>query len=293
MRMDLNSRAFPARLLAVIVIAAILMGCQGQVSVDLATEPSGDKSLRNVVADLLGVELAKSDGTTTTLEFRISRSIDLLELQNGNLLTLFTNENLPVGVYTGIRLLFGTNASSNFVTDNIARRFSLLLTTGDYAAMDYTVEDEKSSHESLTLTLDLRQSLSFDTTTGDYTLRPYLRSVSAADASTLAGTVDINCASGTSLLQGGAVYLFQGQDVVPDDRDGSGVEPYATASLSFSSLLGEFTYQLLDLPAGDYTLAATCNGDQEDPTVDTLLDFRGTRNVQVARDKVITLDIQD
>lgn len=275
------------------LIAFGLAGCQGQVSVDLTTEKPADPAVRQVVAGLAGLQFAKSDGSTEDVEFKASESVNFNGFQNGSLLTLFTDEPLPTGTYTGVRLLFDTSTSGRFVTDSLARRYQLLLAAGDYADFDFFVEKDKSARREITLTLDLRQSLSLDTTTGVFTLTPVLRSVVTADAGIVAGTVAVTCDAGTSLAQGGAVYLFRGFDVVPDDRGGAGDPPYATGSLTFSSVTGQFSYRLLDLPAGDYTLAATCDGTLENPATDDALVFRGTVNVKVASDTVVTVDLID
>ena len=47
----------------------------------------------------------------------------------------------------------------------------------------------------------------------------------------------------------------------------------------------------LDLPAGDYTVAATCDGLLENPVTDDVLVFRGIRNVKVARNDTLTADL--
>lgn len=274
-------------------IAVLLAGCQGQVSIDLTTEKPADPAVRQVVAGLAGLQFEKSDGSTEALEFTASESVNLNGFQDGSLLTLFTNEPLPPGTYTGVRLLFDTNASGRYVTDSAARRYPLLLAAGDYAEFDYLVEKDNSSSRAVTLTLDLRQSLSLGSTTGVFTLTPVLRSVVAEDASVIEGTVTVTCATGTSLAQAGAVYLFRGLDVLPDDRDGAGVEPYATGALTFSSLTGLYSYRLLDLPAGDYTLAATCDGTLENPAANNALVFAGTVNVTLPRDTVATANLND
>ena len=271
--------------------ALLLAGCQGQVSIDLTTEKPADPSVRQVVAGLAGLQFEKSDGSTEALEFAASESVNLNGFQNGSLLTLFTNEPLSPGTYTGVRLLFDTNANGRYVTDSLARRYPLLLAAGDYADFDFLVEKDNASAKAVTLTLDLRQSLSLNPATGVFTLTPVLRSVVVEDASVIEGTVTVTCATGTSLAQGGAVYLFRGLDVLPDDRDGSGAEPYATGALTFSSLTGLYSYRLLDLPAGDYTLAATCNGTLENRATDDALVFLATVNVPLPRDTVATVNL--
>jgi Domain of unknown function (DUF4382) len=273
-----------------VLIALGLAGCQGQVSVDLTTEKPADPAVRQVVADLAGLQFEKSDGSTESLEFETSESVNFNGFQ-GSLLTLFTDEPLPTGTYTGVRLLFDTDTSGRFVTDSLARSYDLLLATGDYADFDFVVEKDKSSRRELTLTLDLRQSLSLDSATGVFTLTPVLRSVDATKAGTIAGTVAVTCDAGTSLAQGGAVYLFRGLDVVPDDRGGAGDQPYATGALTFSTVTQAFSYRLLDLPAGDYTLAATCDGTLEKPTTNDALVFRGTVNVKAVANDVVSVDL--
>lgn len=272
--------------------AALLAGCQGEISVDLTTEPAGKADVIQIIVGLKGAEFRKESGDTEAIEFRDTESVDLIELQNGDLITLFTDEELPEGVYIGVRLLFDEDEDLHYVVDDEGE-FPLNLVAGDYAAMDFTVEEDETSRESLTLTLDLRQSLSFDDNAEEYTLKPVLRSVPADEAGVIAGSVDIDCPSGTSLLEGGAVYLFEGEGILPDDRDGIGTEPYATVALDANPVTGEFTYAILDLPAGDYTLAATCRGDEEDPTVNDTLEFAALTNAQLDAEESLTVNLAD
>jgi len=281
------------RRLPFILIALLLAGCEGRVSVDLTNERPADASLRQVVSGLDGLEFERSDGTTEQVTFTASESVNLNGFQNGRVLTLLTDETLPEGTYTGVRLLFDTDADGRFVTDSLSRRYTMLLATGDYAEFDFVVEKDKSSRKAITLTLDLRQSLSLDSSTGVFTLTPFLRSVVTDEAGILEGTVSVTCGAGVSLAQGGTAYLYRGLGVVPDDRDGIGVEPYATAALSINTATGQFSYRLLDLPAGDYTLAVTCEGSLENPSTNDILVFHGTRNVRVDEAAVSTANVTD
>ncbi len=283
------TRAFLS--LGVVAIGCLLAGCQGQVSAELTTERPADGALRQVVASLAGLEFEKADGTTKQVAFTANKLVNLNGFQNGSLLSLLANESLPEGTYTGVRLVFDTDTAGRFVSDSLARRFSLQLAAGSYADFDFKVEKDKSSRAEIILTLDLRQSLRFEGATGLFTLAPYLRSVPTADASTITGTVSVTCDAGTSLASGGAVYLYRGVDLVPDDRDGSGIEPYATGVVTLNSVTGVYSYRVLDLPAGDYTVAATCDGLLENPVTDDVLVFRGIRNVKVARNDTLTADL--
>jgi hypothetical protein len=136
----------------------------------------------------------------------------------------------------------------------------------------------------------LRQSLIFNDDDDEYTLQPYLRSIEDGTSGEITGFVDITCPTGSTVADGGAVYLFTGQDVEPDDRDGVGVEPFATTDV-FQTTDGRRAYGLRFLPEGDYTIAVTCEGDLESPdTNEDEMDFQMTDNVQVDEDQTVRVD---
>ena len=271
--------------LAAAGLGLLLGGCDGTLTADLATDPPADTSIRSVQVNLLGLDLRKSDGTSTTLEFNSGELVDLLDLRNGDPMRLFTNEDLPVGSYTGVRLLFDEDEAENAVT-NSDGDIPLVLAEGAYAAVDFSVEDQKSSSEKLSLMLDLRQSLSYDKSKNKYTLTPLLRSVSSGDAARIEGVVTVVCPLDPLLVPGEAVYLFAGTNVSPDDLDGAGVEPFATTTVERSATTA-LVYSLRYLPDGDYTLALTCNGYEDELGVDDDLRFRNVSNVRVRRGEVV------
>jgi hypothetical protein len=241
------------------------------------------------VVNLRGVEFSTSSGRTQSLEFRDSQPIDLIALaEDSGMLRLFTDEELPEGNYTGVRLLFDEDRLDDaFVRLVDGTEFPLNVTQGDYAPLRFDVDDNDNSSESFTLVLDLRKSLSFDDDNDEYT--PALRAVVTEDMSRIEGTLSINC-PGSSSLGEGAVYLFEGRNVTPDDIDGAGVEPFATSPV-FTGPGSSFFYSLRYLPAGDYTLAVTCIGNDEDPLADDDLRFRNTTNVNLDEQETITLDL--
>ena len=270
---------------AAALLGLLLGGCDGTLTADLATDPPADTSIRSVQVNLRGLDLRKSDGTSATLEFRSGELVDLLDLRDGDPMRLFTNEGLPVGSYTGVRLLFDEDEGENAVTDSDGD-VPLVLAEGAYATVDFSVEDQQSSTEKLSLMLDLRQSLSYEKARNEYTLTPALRSVSTDDAARIEGVVTVVCPLGTLLVPGEAVYLFTGKDVSPDDLDSAGVEPFATTRVERSATTA-LVYSLRFLPAGDYTLALTCNGDEDELGVDDDLRFRNVSNVSVDRGEVV------
>lgn len=277
--------------IAIIMSAVLLAACQGRVTVDMATDAPADINIAQVSVTLTGVEYRKSDGGVERLTFRNGMTVDLVDYISGDPLRLFTNEDLPEGGYSGIRLLFDDDPSDDPVVidlDGVSK--PLNLATGDFADINFSVSESNNSSDLMTVTLDLRQSLSYDEDSDEYTLRPYVRSVlTDDDAGDITGSVSATCPTGSSLGQGGAVYLFKGQDVVPDDRDGIGLEPYATTDV-FDNGQGQFTYFLGFIPEGRYTIALTCQGDLEDPEEDNELQFEAVDNVEVDNNETLIYD---
>ena len=271
---------------AAVVLATLLAGCEGRFTADLATDPPADPQINQVQVSLLGLELRTTEGTITALEFSAGERLDLLDLGVGDPLRLFTSEELPAGQYSGLRLRFDTSDDATVVNTN-GDVFPLVLADGAFVPVDFTVEDEESDSELLTLTLDLRQSLRFDDVDDEYTLTPHLRAVRTGDAAQIQGGVSAACPAGTSLILGGAVYAFAGENVTPDDLDGVAAEPFATTSVVLDSGSGQFSYSLRFLAAGDYTLALTCRGNEDELGAEDDLEFGPAQGATVRADDIL------
>ena len=278
--------------LAIIIAVAALAGCESKISVELATEAPADLEISQVNVLLRGVEFQKDSGGTDSLEFDSSEPVNLMNLLDSNFLRLFTDEELGDGRYTGVRLLFDDEEDDD--RDN-----QLILTSGEeidltfgttdeFSEVDFTVDKDDSSSDSIVLTLDLRQSLPLlDNDTETTVLTPVLRAIREEDAGGIAGNVSVSCPANSSL----AIYLFLGEDITPDDRDGAGVEPYLTTGVGVNGSSTTSGYAFSFLPEGGYTLASTCRGDEEDPGVSDDLDFRNVINVDVEAESTTTQNI--
>jgi len=265
-----------------------LAGCKGKTTTDLATEPAADLGIQQVVVKIQGLEYLKDDDSTVTLEFGDEEQVDLTDFFNGNTIRLFTDETLSDGHYVGVRLLLDTEDDDAYVLDANSAKQTLAITTGGYAAIDFTSDKSSTStnKQSLTLTLDLRQSLSVDDSS-DYELQPVLRSVETDKAGALQGAVTATCAS----TGDAAVYLFEGEDDTPDDIDGQAAEPYATVPVTYNSTTGTGSYVARFLPAATYTVAIACSGDEDIPTTDDDVDFRDPINIEIEESKTTTKDL--
>jgi hypothetical protein len=267
-----------------VLVGLALGGCRGSVSTDLTADAPADAEIAGINVDVLGVEFQRSDQTTEKLEFTAGEPTDLITLLEDGSFRLFTDEELTEGSYTGVRLLLEESDDATVVLID-SNEFPLRLVEGTYAPVDFTVEEDQSSNRSLLLTLDLRKSLSFSEDDQEYTLTPVLRAVDPEDAGQVSGNVNVTCPAGTSLEEGGAVYAFEGEDIEPTEIDGTDPEPYATTTV-VSDLGGPFTYALRALPSGDYTIALTCNGNDDTPSAGDDIRFQRTSNVSVDADTV-------
>lgn len=278
---------------AMLALGLQLAACDGsRFTADLASDAPADPGITQIQVSLLGLEFRTSDGANPTLEFSSGEPVDLLDLVTGDPLRLFTSEQLSSGRYTGVRLLFDESADAS-VIDADGLEFPLVLADGAFAPVDFTVEDNDrdGSSESRTLTLDLRQSLTFDADNDEYLLTPHLRAVRTGDAARIEGAVAAVCPIDGSLTLGGAVYLFTGNGATPDDIDGTGVEPVATTRVIGDSISGQFSYALRFLSPGEYTLALTCFGDADAADADDDLQFQNVTDVQLDEQDIARIDL--
>jgi hypothetical protein len=273
-------------------IAVAIAGCEGTVTVDMGTTAAANPAIAQVLVDLEGIELSGSDGTET-LQFDEPIRMNLAEFVDGNLFRLFTDEQLPDGRYTGVRLLFEEDEEDDddVVTVIDGREFALTVAATGPSDVAFTVDEDDSSREAIVLTLDLRQSLSFDDNLDEFTLTPLVRGVRLEDTGQIAGVVRANCPAGSSLVQGGSVYVFSGRDITPDDRDAGGVEPYLTTRVVVDVGNTIPAYTLRYVPEGDYTIALTCDGDEEDAATDDDLRFQEITNVSVRAEETTTQNL--
>lgn len=117
-------------------------------------------------------------------------------------------------------------------------------------------------------------------------LRPTLRVMTLFG--TLSGTVEPSlvmapsvCVNDLSADSGNAVYIYEQFDFTmqdPDDIDGAGPTPIATATVT-QDAGGTYSYEVF-LSPGDYTVAFTCQADAE-AGADESIEFVGATHVSI------------
>ena len=76
-------------------------------------------------------------------------------------------------------------------------------------------------------------------------------------------------------------YLFEGADIVPDDNGGTLSQPTTSVQMTESEDGLGWAWTAPWLTPGEYTVAYTCDGMNDEPDVDDELEFREQFNATV------------
>ena len=275
----------------------------GTLSLNITDAPIGN--LENVFVQFTGVTLKPADGQsieflfddpdTTEIE---TKTIDLLALQGMASQPLLEDEEIPEGQYNQIRLHVNAEfdgENDSYVVLEGGGTEELQVPSGSQSGLKintpFTVaagtDDIALGNDESIYTIDFNLAKSVINPGGQpgYFLKPVLRLVQNINTGSIAGTVDINMldlAAGCSddnLDTGNSVYAYSGADIAADDV-GSTVEPLTTALVSLNNDTGFYEYEIGYLSAGEYTVAFTCQADQETEADDEIV-FVGAANKTV------------
>ena len=249
---------------------------------------------------ITGYTIHAVDGDTVSRDFD-PVDVNLLSLQGTNSLKLVVNDVVPVGDYNWLRLHVNATIDEvfdSYVTLQGGNSYELNIPSGSQTGLKintpFTLEADMLA--SRTIDFDLRKSLVL-TGSGEYQLRPTLRLVDDALAGSVSGAVNATLISSPDQCSdndpntGNAVYVYKGFDVVPEDLNDFSINDVITANVVWSDEYDEnetdddefkgYMFEVGFLEAGDYTIALTCQADQDDPeTMDSMV-FVYTKNVTV------------
>jgi hypothetical protein len=284
------------------LLSALTVSCSdggsassGSLSVGVTDAPVNYSEVEEVVVNFTGVTIKGPQGEVTYAVTdpvnpeSSSRSIDLLALSGGKSVVLF-DQSLKVGKYNWLRL--DTDPSKTYITVNglqYALRCSSCEQNGFKLNRSFRIDDD--GVVAFTIDFDLNKSIT-DPQSGDhYELRPTARVVENASAGNIAGTVSDTVISGLYGEQGEqdycAVYVYAG-DVAPDDiylpesgTPSSHVNPVSTARVAYDGNTESYRYTAGFLPAGQYSVALTCDTASDDIIEDNAITFYGPDTVAV------------
>lgn len=261
----------------------------GQMSVQVTDAPVDGAEA--VVIQFTGMEVQGTDGVRQQFVFNPVRTLDLLSLQNGNAAPLLTPVTLPAGSYAWMRLMVQAqydNVFDSTITIN-GSQYEMWIPSGSETGLKLNrgFVVPQGGLAAFTLDFDLRHSIVQPIGQPGYLLKPVLRMVNTATVGSIAGSIDsalvASACSGNAL---GAVYVYSGAGVVPDDMDGDAGDPLASANVSLGP--DGYAYKVSFLSPGSYTVAWTCAAASDNPGSDEALDFFGTATLSVSSGQTTT-----
>lgn len=276
----------------VAVMAALLAACggsdssprTGQVSVQVTDAPVD--AAESVVVRFTGISFKPADEAPVEVVFLTPKDIDLLALAGGDAAPLVSNLSVPAGAYEWMRL--HVDAEFDAVYDSYIRidgsQHELRVPSGSESGLKLNggFVVPQGGVASYTLDFDLRKSVVEPVGQPGYFLKPVIRMVNTAQVGMLTGVVDTALvASACTGGETGAVYLYPGVDVVPDDVDGASPDPLASGALTLQGD-GTYRYTIAFLSPGSYTAAWTCDAAQDVPESSEDLVFTPGVNVSIS-----------
>lgn len=291
------------RLMLMAAAAVVLTGCGNRSDSDDDSRRFGKLGIgvtdgpvdeaERVQIRFNGLEIKPAEGEPQTILFSTPKDIDLLALQGVNAAPLISDEEVLAGEYQWLRLMVAAefdNVMDSYIEIN-GMQFELQVPSGSETGLKLNTGFvvPQGGAANYTIDFDLRKSLVEPTGQPGYFLKPVLRMVNNVDVGTLVGNIDpvlvaLAC-EGTAL---GAVYVYAGADVVPDDV-GSSTEPLTSGMVTEVAADG-FVYEIGFLAAGTYTVAYTCDALLDTAESDESLLFFGAQNVIITANTTTTVN---
>jgi len=302
------SRVLP---LVALAAATLLAGCESQLNVDLAVSAPGGAS--KVVLNVTEVALKTDDNDVKTYDTNLDEPRDLLPYSHDedyndkdgyeDRLELLDKDNVT-GDFVGVRPVF--NATDSYVQLSNGTRVPITLgSQAAYASVNFSLSDDAGSdedREEIAMTLELPFSLIKNEAGDNYTLKPVVRAVKRDNAGAISGTLPASAVTGgdcgSAAGSGVAVYVYNGSGVTPIDFYESGTttnrdQPIASSILSYDASEDEYLFEIRYLPAGNYTVAWTCEADADEPNKQNTLRFIASKNVSVSAGSTATVSLDD
>lgn len=269
-------------------------GETGTVSFGVTDAPATEFS--NVTVAFTEIRLKPEDGDWISFPLDGFEDQNLLELQGGVSAPLITDEEVPAGNYTELRLIVDTDNSFVKLESEGDSTFTLAVPSGEQSGLklkgDFIVAADTSTD--FTVDFDVHKSIvnPQGNSLADYLLKPSMRLVNNLEVGSISGLVDyaqINSTRGQADTENnladcqyeGSAYVFAGAGVEPSDlnvNNDTG-NPLLVLPVAPDDQSSFYTYTAGFLPAGEYTVSYSCQLD--DNETDDVLEFDGTQNVTV------------
>eukprot|EP00163_Fabomonas_tropica_P011541 TRINITY_DN2226_c0_g7_i1.p2 TRINITY_DN2226_c0_g7~~TRINITY_DN2226_c0_g7_i1.p2 ORF type:complete len:312 (+),score=45.96 TRINITY_DN2226_c0_g7_i1:3083-4018(+) len=291
------------RLLSISALAASIAACgggsdgsvsssTGQVSFDVTDAPAME--FVDVTVSFTGIRLKPEGGDWVEFTFDEAKTWNLLDLQGGVSEPLITDEEVPAGQYSELRLMVDTDGSYVVTESEPDVEKSLAVPSGEQSGLKLKGGFIVAADTTTDFTIDFDVSKSIVNPQGqslaDYLLKPSLRLVNNLEVGAITGQVDYATINSTRFSDEtladcsegyeGAAYIFAGADVTPTDLNVNNEEnPLLVIPVTYDEETSLYSYTAAFLPEGPYTVAYSCQLD--DNEADDELEFDGIQTVDV------------
>lgn len=241
-----------------------------------------------------GVTLMRADDDPVEISFPAPVSVDLLTLTADNTETLLDSAQVPAGAYEQMRLHVNAEhdgVMDSYVITNSGGQEEIRVPSGSQSGLKLIGGVTITANQELSLMIDwdVRMGLVDPPGLPGRLLRPTLRVMDMTAYGKLTGTVamalvtDGTCTNDLSLDTGNAVYVYDQFDFTlddPDDLGGAvGPVPVATAAVT-QGTAGDYVFEAM-LSPGDYTVAFTCQADDDATDTDEDITLVGPMDVTI------------
>lgn len=227
--------------------------------------------LAKVVVQFIAVEMKRRRGGWTRYDLPAPQAIDLLSLQGLTTADLLVHMAIEPDDYNQIRFIVDDGPMANYVESKTGGIHNLNIPNGSTHGIrlnqKFTIPENRLVN--FTVDFDLRKSVRFKKKSGEYKLNPRLRLVVDDHVGFIRASVDPSLllapsCSDSDIDTDNAVYVYAGHDVVPGDIDGdSSAEPITSTAIKYDGATGLYIFEAAFLPAGEYTIAVTCNANRD------------------------------
>ncbi|MEA1079687.1 DUF4382 domain-containing protein [Marinobacter qingdaonensis] len=260
-------------------------GETGTVSFGVTDAPATDFS--NVTVAFTELRLKPADGDWISFPLEGFASQNLLELQGGISAPLITDEEVPAGTYTELRLIVDTDNSFVKLESSGDSTYTLAVPSGEQSGLKLKGEFVVAADTSTDFTVDFDVHKSIVDPQGgslaDYLLKPSMRLVNNLEVGSITGLVDYATINSSNACDyEGSAYIFAGADVEPSDLNvnNENGNPLLVIPVSLDNESSLYKYTAGFLPAGEqYTVSYSCQ--QDDNGQDDNIEFFGNQNVTV------------
>lgn len=275
-------------------------GSTGTVSFNVTDAPAMEFS--DVTISFTGIALKPEDGEWIEFSFEEPKAWNLLDLQGGLSKPLITDEEVPAGAYSQLRLLINTEEFASYVTlaGSPDIKHSLAVPSGTQSGLklngDFVVAADTETD--FTIDFDVRKSIvnPQGESIGNYLLKPSLRLVNNLKVGSITGEVDYATIQSSRMGTEnacdyeGAAYIYAGGNVTPTDLNVNNENgPLLVAPITNEDNDSLFSYTAAFLSEGVYTVSYACQSD--DNQQDDILEFIGTQNVEVVAGATATAQV--